>query len=131
MVPEDLRRGLEALKTFKSQVEDVLSTFEGSPGSSSKVADHTIARASFSGAGAFAEAAGLHTAYERAHAQVTSLSQTLGLQIEALQIAVHGADIGFDNLDEELRRRFYEIGSELKQHADKTRSDDKQSKAGY
>lgn len=131
----DLRRGLEALKTFKKRVDGLLSDFEGSAGSSAKVAAHTISRASF-GAGDFAEASGLHGQYERVHEHITSLSKSLALQIEALQIAVQGADIGFDNLEEDLRRRFWEIRTEVnrrqaKTQSDTKRSDDKQFEAGY
>ncbi|MCW7946872.1 hypothetical protein AAW14_34080 [Streptomyces hygroscopicus] len=132
----DLRRGLEALKTFKKRVDGLLANFEGSAGSSAKVAAHTISRPSFSGTGDFAEATGLHTEYERVHEHITTLSKTLRLQIEALQIAVQGADIGFDNLEEDLRRRFWEIRTEVnQQHAaaqsDVQHSNGDQAKAGY
>ncbi|MGP4047229.1 hypothetical protein [Streptomyces sp. 2A115] len=110
----DLKVGLEALATFKKRVDTVLATFEGSPGSSTKVAAQKISRASFSGEGAtFAEATGLYAQYDRVHERLTSLSKTLGLQIEALWIAVHGAEIGFGNLEEEQRRRFWEIQSQV------------------
>lgn len=109
----DLRRGLEALTTFKKRVDGVLSNFEGSAGSSTKVGAHTISPASFCGTGNFGEAKGLHTQYERVHERVTSLSKSLGLQIEALRIAVHGADVGFDNLEEKLRHRFWEIRTQI------------------
>lgn len=132
----DLRRGLEALKTFKKRVDGLLSNFEGSAAGSAKVAAHTISRASFSGTGDFAEAGGLHTEYERVHQHITSLSKSLGLQIEALQIAVHGADIGFDNLEEDLRRRFWEIRTEIDRKHSEATSDVRhsygdQAKAGY
>ncbi|MFE9768561.1 hypothetical protein ACFYPC_29290 [Streptomyces sp. NPDC005808] len=94
-------------------MDTVLSNFEGSPGSSSKVAAHALTEASFCGTGRFGEAKGLHAEYERVHERLTSLSKSLGLQMEALWIAVHGADIGFDNLEEDLRKRFYEIQTEI------------------
>jgi hypothetical protein len=132
----DLRRGLEALKTFKTRVDTLLTTFEGSAAGSQKVAMHVLSRASFCGQGEFAEATGLHTQYARVHERITSLSKSLALQIEAMQIAVHGADVGFDKLDDDLRRRFHEIRTEINDqlaeaHADHKRSDHKQAKAGY
>ncbi|MER5180194.1 hypothetical protein ABT009_17770 [Streptomyces sp. NPDC002896] len=138
----DLKRGLEALKTFKKRVDDVLINFEDSPGSSTKVAAQKISRASFSGTGKFDEASALYSQYERVHERLTSLSKTLGLQIEAMRIAVHGADVGFDNLEEELRQRFARIQAEVhRDHQDgqrekagvpeQQRSDNKQSRAGY
>jgi hypothetical protein len=82
----------------------------GPAGSSAQVGEERVSRAALSGGGhAFPEADGLFTQYNRVHERLTSLSKLLGQQIEALGIAVHGADIGFDNLDEELRRRFHAI----------------------
>lgn len=132
----DLRRGLEALKTFRKRVDALLRNFEGSPGSSSKVAAHALSATSFCGKGEFAEATGLHREYERVHERITSLSKSLALQIEAMQIAVHGADVGFDNLEDDLRRRFHEIRTEINEqqaeaHPDQKRTDQQQSKTGY
>lgn len=115
MLPaEGLKVGLEALGTFKKRVDAVLSAFEGSPGSPQKIAAHALSEASFSGAGGFAEAKGLHSQYERVHERLTTLSKNLGLQIEAMQIAVMGADGNFSNIEEEQRRRFHEIGAEIR-----------------
>ena len=140
---------MEALTTFKKRVDGVLSNFEDSPASATKVGAHTISQASFCGTGNFGEAKGLHAQYERVHERLTSLSKSLGLQIEALQIAVHGADVGFDNLEEELRHRFWEIQTRVsREHAEaerekaaaeaakhggpeEKRSDDTTSEAGY
>ncbi|MET9364020.1 hypothetical protein ABZX93_24335 [Streptomyces sp. NPDC006632] len=124
----DLSRGLEALKTFKGRVDTVLTTFEESHGSATKLASHQIPRASFSAAGAaFPEADGLYTQYHRVHEHLTSLSKSLSLQIEAMGIAVHGADVGFDNLDEETRQRFWAIQSKIDYDADTA----KRAKAGH
>ncbi|MGW0578421.1 hypothetical protein ACWD25_21185 [Streptomyces sp. NPDC002920] len=116
MLPADMagfKVSLEALGTFKKRVDAVLSSFEGSAGSAKKVGAHSLSAASFSGAGDFGEAKGLHTQYERVHERLTALSKSLGLQIEAMQIAVLGAHGDFSNLDEEQRRRFWEIQTEI------------------
>ncbi|RAJ54347.1 MULTISPECIES: hypothetical protein [unclassified Streptomyces] len=140
MRPDDgtggLKVGLEALKTFKTRVDSVLKTFEGSPGSAKKVAMHTITAASFCGDGGFPEATGLHSQYTRVHDRLMTLSQSLTLQIEAMQIAVHGADVGFDNLDLEQRRRFHEIRTQINEqfddaHEHQKRTDDKQADGGF
>ncbi|MFF3917037.1 hypothetical protein ACFYZB_26805 [Streptomyces sp. NPDC001852] len=138
----DLRRGLEALKTFKSRVDGLLDTFERSPGDPKKVGTHKLSVASFCGRGEFAEATDLHSNYQTVHDQITSLSQTLKLQIEAMQIAVHGADIGYDKLEDDLRRRFHEIRTQVNKQIDEQdaesqkstqqkRTDQNQSKTGY
>ncbi|MGW7070731.1 hypothetical protein ACWGII_34885 [Streptomyces sp. NPDC054855] len=106
----DLKRGLEALKTFRRRVNTLLTEFEGSAGGSSKVGGYKLSRGSFSGGGsAFPAADGLYSQYDQVHERLTSLSKMLGDQIDAMGIAVHGADVGFDNLDEDLRQRFWAI----------------------
>ncbi|MFE9925945.1 hypothetical protein ACFYQA_31590 [Streptomyces sp. NPDC005774] len=110
----DLRRGVMALSTFKKRVDDLLSTFEESPGGPSKVRAHSLPEAAF-GSGAFPEGKQLHLEYERVHERITALSKSLGLQLEAMQIAVHGVDVTFDNLEDEQRYRFHEIRTEVNQ----------------
>ncbi|MDX2683319.1 hypothetical protein [Streptomyces soliscabiei] len=108
----DVRRGYMALSTFKKRVDDLLTAFEKSAGGSAKVGDHNLSEATF-GAGNFPEAKALHLQYARVHERITALSKSLGLQLEAMQIAVHGVDVTFDNLEEELRYRFHEIRTEV------------------
>ncbi|MFR9799754.1 hypothetical protein ACL02U_28240 [Streptomyces sp. MS06] len=113
----DMRRGLMALSTFKKRVDDLLTTLEGSPGGAAKIAAHDLSTAAF-GTGDFPEAASLHLEYRRVHERITTLSRTLGLQLEAMQIAVHGVDVTFDNLEDDLRYRFHEIRTEVNQARD-------------
>ncbi|MCH0560860.1 fungal transcription factor regulatory middle homology region domain-containing protein [Streptomyces sp. MUM 16J] len=112
----DLRRGLGALEIFQKRVHDALSTFESSPGASPNIARHAIGRASFSGANVpFTEAHILYVQYKQVHERLTRLSKSLGLHIEALRLAVKAADTDYDDVDEEVRRRFWEIQSHLHQ----------------
>ncbi|MEU2286439.1 hypothetical protein ABZ614_31690 [Streptomyces sp. NPDC013178] len=113
----DVRRGLMALSTFKKRVDDLLKDFEESAGGSSKVGTHSLSQTAF-GMGNFPEAKALHLEYERVHERITALSKSLGLQLEAMQIAVHGVDVTFDNLEEDLRYRFHEIRAEVNQERD-------------
>lgn len=111
----DLKRGLEALKTFRRRVNTLLTEFEGSAGGSSEVSGYKLTRGSFSGGGsAFPAADGLYSQYNQVHERLTSLSKMLGDQIDAMGIAVHGADVGFDNLDEDLRQRFWAIQTDVR-----------------
>ncbi|MDG9720083.1 hypothetical protein [Streptomyces sp. DH24] len=107
-----------ALSTFKKRVDDLLTAFEESAGGSSKVARHRLSEAAF-GSGRFPEAKALHLEYERVHERITALSKLLSLQMEAMQIAVHGVDVTFDNLEDEQRYRFHEIRTEVNQRRDK------------
>ncbi|MFF5017253.1 hypothetical protein [Streptomyces sp. NPDC001165] len=119
----------DALKKFVGQVDAVLRDLEESPGNSTKVGAQTIRSTSLTSgtASVFPEAHGLYNQYHRVHQKLTDLSKSLHLQIEATGIAVQGAQIGFDNLEEEQRRRFWEIQTQIgqdqdtaqgKQHAD-------------
>ncbi|MFI5805545.1 hypothetical protein [Streptomyces sp. NPDC051561] len=109
----DLERGVGALKQFRARVHAMLAEFENSDAGSRKVASHTLSRAHFAAPGIpFPEADDLHTQYRRVHKGLIDLSRSLSEQIECLDIAVHGAQIGFDNLEEDLRRRFWAIRSE-------------------
>ncbi|WP_328836753.1 hypothetical protein [Streptomyces europaeiscabiei] len=110
----------EALDKFVKRVDAVLRDLETSAGNPTKVGAQTIRSTSLSAGadGVFPEADGLYTQYNRVHQELTSLSKTLHLQIEATAIAVQGAHRGFDNLEEELRQRFYAIQGEIREIQD-------------
>ncbi|PZH15254.1 hypothetical protein C1I97_08680 [Streptomyces sp. NTH33] len=111
----NLEAGGEALTTFMKRVDAVLRDLESSAGNPKRVSAQTIHRASLSsGGGVFSEAHGLYEQYHAVHDKLTSLSRTLHLQIEAIGIAVQGAHRGFGNLEEEQRRRFWEIQAEIR-----------------
>ncbi|WP_446040706.1 hypothetical protein [Streptomyces sp. SID1121] len=112
----DLERGVGALKRFQSRVKDLLADLEGGAAGGTKVAAQTVARTSLSGSNAtFAEADGLYAQYNRVHQSLVSLSRTLGDQIETLSIGVHAAEVGFDNVEESVRRRFAAIQDRIGQ----------------
>ncbi|MFH8611767.1 hypothetical protein ACH4D5_30210 [Streptomyces sp. NPDC018029] len=102
------------MKTFRRRINTILTEFEGSAGSAAKVGAQKVSRASFSGTGSpFPEADGLYSQYDQVHERLTSLSKMLGDQIEAMGIAVHGADVGFDNIEDDLRQRFWAIQTKV------------------
>ncbi|MFE9721322.1 MULTISPECIES: hypothetical protein [Streptomyces] len=110
----NLRRGVGALEQFQKRVNALLADFEGSPAGRSKVAAQRVSRASLSGQNAcFAEADGLYTQYNRVHESLVALSKSLGDQIEYLSLGVHAAAVGFDNVDDDTRRRFHTIQTRL------------------
>ncbi|GAA2322054.1 hypothetical protein OKJ48_18405 [Streptomyces kunmingensis] len=109
----DLKVGAGVLQTFKQRVDKILRDFEGSDGSSSKVGHHTFTQDAVTSAVSFYEAVSLHKEYETIHGRITELSKMLALQIEAMGIASHGAEVGFDNLEEDQRRRFWAIQTKI------------------
>lgn len=112
----DLERGVGALKRFQSRVNALLADLEGGEAGKAKLATQTVPRTSFSGDSKdFLEAEGFFKQYNRVHMELVSLSKSLGDQIEMLTIAVRGAEVGFDNLEEDLRRRFHSIQTRVLQ----------------
>jgi hypothetical protein len=110
----DLERGVGALKNFQTRVNKLLAELEGGAAGNKKVAAQTVARTSLSGSNAtFAEADGLYAQYNRVHQSLVSLSKTLGDQIETLSIGVHAAEVGFDNVEEDVRRRYVRIQTRI------------------
>lgn len=114
----DLERGVGALKKFRSRVDSVLADLEGGDGGTAKVATERVTRASFGVGIPFGEAEDFYREYNRVHKALVSLSKSLGDQIELLTIGVHAADVGYDNVDEEQRRRFHEIQARLDKERD-------------
>jgi hypothetical protein len=111
----NLKVGGDALKQFVKTVDSVLKDLETSAGNPARVGEQTIRHTSLrSGSAAFHEADALYGTFSAVHETLTNLSKTLHLQIEAIGIAVKGAHGTFDNLEEEQRRRFYEIQAEIK-----------------
>ncbi|MFG3112571.1 hypothetical protein [Streptomyces tendae] len=110
----------EALSTFVKRVDSALRNLEGSAGDPTHIGAQRIKPSSLNSGStaAFPEAHALYLQYNRVHEELTSLSKTLHLQIEAIGIAVRGAHVGFDNLEEEQRRRFAQIQTEIKQIED-------------
>lgn len=105
---KDLKVEAESLQTFKTRVDGILRKLEGSAASQGKMAEQRVARTSFGGS-SLGEADALYTQYNRVHDLLTNLSRTLSDQIEAMGIAVQGAKNGFQSLDDDVRRRFWEL----------------------
>ncbi|WLW51821.1 hypothetical protein [Streptomyces sp. YU58] len=117
---KDLEVSGELLKDFVKRVDAVLRQLEGSAGNPTKVSAQGIKKTSLSSgsAPAFPEATNLYDQYHRVHDELTFLSKTLHLQIEATAIAVQGAAHGFESLEEEQRQRFWAIQSEIQDMQD-------------
>ncbi|CAM5531115.1 hypothetical protein GCM10010329_56570 [Streptomyces spiroverticillatus] len=106
----DLARGADALRSFRARVHAMLVAFEDGPAGPGKLAAHRLTRADLGAPNTpFPEADDLYAQYRRVHLGLVKLSRSLTEQIECLSIAVHGAEVGFDNLEEDQRRRFWSI----------------------
>ncbi|MBC9711765.1 hypothetical protein H9Y04_04175 [Streptomyces sp. TRM66268-LWL] len=126
----DLEKGVGALKRFQSRVDTLLSELENSAAGSTKVAEQRLTRAAFSGSNVpFVEADGFFTQYNRVHQSLVKLSRSLGDQIEMLQIAVRASEVGYDNLEEELRQRFYSIQTRVEVERERAEEERKRAEA--
>ncbi|MFG2117035.1 hypothetical protein ACGFRB_31085 [Streptomyces sp. NPDC048718] len=114
----DLKVGVGALKKFRDRVDGIIADLEGGNAGAGKVGMERVTRASFGTGIPFAEAEGFYAEYNRVHKSLVSLSKSLSGQIELLLIGVHAADVGYDNVDNEQRRRFYEIRARLDRERD-------------
>ncbi|KUM91364.1 hypothetical protein AQI88_37510 [Streptomyces cellostaticus] len=109
-----MRRGAEALSKFSDGLTSALTSFKESAGSESSLGRHALGRPSFSGTGIpFSEADDLQGQYGRVHDSLMHMSQTLGLHIEALQLAAQAADATYNGSEDEVRRRFWEIKTQI------------------
>lgn len=112
----DFVKGIAALSNFQKKVNVILADLNKGAGGRTAISEQRVPRGALSGGNApFAEADGLFTQYNRVQQALVDLSRELGLQIEALNIAVHAADVGTNNVDEERRVRFMQIRTALDQ----------------
>ena len=111
---EIVRVQLETLKTFRSRIDGVLSTLEASAAAPKTVGKDRVA-AGHLGNG-FAEADALFATYNHVHDQLETFSGLLSDQIQAMQIAVEGASVGYDHVDLEQRERVWAIHRRTQQY---------------
>ncbi|MFJ8645071.1 hypothetical protein ACIRNI_02925 [Streptomyces sp. NPDC093546] len=124
----DLERGVGALKAFQKDVNALLSDLQGGAGGSSKIAEERVTRESLGHGLAFAEADGFYTQYNRVHQAIVQLSKHLSDQIELYSIAVHAADVGYDNVEEEQRQRYHSILARLDEERDRAEAQAQEQK---
>ncbi|MFB7340833.1 hypothetical protein ACFCZ6_12325 [Streptomyces hydrogenans] len=125
----DLQRGVDALRKFQRDIEHVIENLEKGAGGASTLNQNRVTRAAFGTGIPFAEADGLFTAYEHVHGSLVSLSKSLSGQIELLQIGVHAADVGYDNVEEDQRRQFHSIQARLSKERDEAIEREEQARA--
>ncbi|MFE6224494.1 MULTISPECIES: hypothetical protein [unclassified Streptomyces] len=110
----DLELGVGELKKFRDRVDGVIKNLEGSAGGAAQLGQRRVTRGSLgTGRIAFTEADGFYKEYERVHSSLVALSKSLSGQIELLQIGVHAADVGYQNVEEDQRQRFHDIRARL------------------
>ncbi|MEC4017137.1 hypothetical protein [Streptomyces sp. H27-D2] len=107
---------LETLKKFKGRVDGLLTKLDGSHAAPTRIAEERLTAAHL-GTG-FGEATTLHSTYEHVHGELETFSRLLSDQIEAMGTAVHGARVGYENVDYEHRDRMWAIQTAAEKHYD-------------
>lgn len=112
----------ESMVKFKARIDQLIINLNGSPAGSKKVGAEPLGRGQFGGGGgAWAEAAGLSTAYETVIDQLKQLSKLLADSLEGMGIAVVASKDGFEGLDDDIRRRMRAIHASAEKHYDPRR----------
>ncbi|MFC8274874.1 hypothetical protein ACFUJR_20525 [Streptomyces sp. NPDC057271] len=126
----NLELGVGELKKFRNRVNALLTDLEGGDAGAAKVGVERVTRGSFGTGIPFGEAEGFYAEFNRVHKALVGLSKSLSDQIELLSIGVHAADVGYANVEEEQRRRFYEITARLDKERDEATEREKQARSG-
>ncbi|MGW1886722.1 hypothetical protein [Streptomyces sp. NPDC001970] len=98
------------LVKFKNRVDGLLSRLDASPAAPMRMADGTVPVGDL-GKG-FGEAETLYNVYKRVHEELQNLSKGLAGQIEALGIAVDGSRKGYEQIDDDIKRRMQRIAQQ-------------------
>jgi len=107
----------ESMSSFKARVDELIVKLNGSPAGPDKVAEEPVTRSQFGGE-AWAEAAGLFNAYDTVVDQLKQLSQLLADSMEGMGIAVRSSQVGYEDLEADIRRRMLAIHENTQKHYD-------------
>ncbi|MDQ0984446.1 hypothetical protein [Streptomyces sp. V2I9] len=110
----------QKMKAFKKRVDDLLIALGDSEASPDRMGDGRVARAQL-GAAEFGEAQYLYESYTVVHDELEKLSKALGAQIEGMGLAVHSSQVGYANLDLDIRERMRAINAEAESYYDRER----------
>ncbi|MFE7126063.1 hypothetical protein [Streptomyces sp. NPDC057617] len=113
----DLNVDASELIKFKNRVDGLLTKLDESPAAPTQMEGGQVARGDL-GTG-FSEADELYGVYKRVHTELQNLSQGLAGQIEALGIAVEGSRRGYENIDDDIRRRMQRISQSAQEEYDR------------
>ena len=108
---------LSSFTTFRTRVEELIRDLKGSAAGPDKVGQEQLVRHQLGGGdGAWAEAAGLHSAYETVIGELETLSKLLSDSMEGMAIAVLASHKGYQNIDLDVRDRMAAISAETTKH---------------
>ncbi|MFF9686010.1 hypothetical protein [Streptomyces sp. NPDC014623] len=108
---------LTSFTKFRNRIDELLRDLKESPAGPRKLTEDPISRQQFGGGdNRWAEAASLFVSYETVITELESLSKLLSDCIEGMSIAVLASHNGYENIDDDLRRRMLAISDGVGEH---------------
>ncbi|MCQ4210995.1 MULTISPECIES: hypothetical protein [Streptomyces] len=113
----DVVTELESFTKFQQRVDQLIKDLRESPAGPKKVGHEPLGRTKFGGGHkGWHEADSMFTQYDTVIADLENLSSLLSDSIEAMGIAVLASHKGYDNVDDDVRRRLAAINAETTDH---------------
>ncbi|MEU1860717.1 hypothetical protein [Streptomyces gardneri] len=114
----------DSMETFRKQIEGLIEDLQGSHAEPGKLkAENPVTRTQFGGGGAaWGEAQGAYAAYDGTLSRLVELSGLLNDCLEGLGIAVVASKNGFEEMDDDIKRKMINIHQrtfDAKEKADK------------
>ncbi|WP_052499113.1 hypothetical protein [Streptomyces vietnamensis] len=123
MRTQAVKYSADSMQKFKQGVEDLITQLKGSDASAGKLKADPVSRTQFGGGGAaWSEAQSAYTAYDEVLGKLVQLSGLLNDCLEGLGIAVVASKNGFEEMDDDIKRKMIQIHQrtyDAKQKADK------------
>ncbi|WP_055600224.1 hypothetical protein [Streptomyces aureus] len=110
MSAEAVRYNTESMTEFKKGIDGLIETLTSSEADKSKMKSDPVVRGQFGGGGgAWAEASGVYDSYNNVLRQLTELSGLLKDCLEGVGIAVVASKDGFEQMDDDVKRKMINI----------------------
>ncbi|MER8044230.1 hypothetical protein [Streptomyces sp. NPDC094032] len=100
------------LAHLKDRVDALLTGFEGSNAGPGKIGEDWLEEAALAGPG-FHEAGYLFSSYTVVRDELIKFSKVLGLQMESMKIAIDLSKSGYENIDDDIRRRMRSLNTQI------------------
>ncbi|MEH0544135.1 hypothetical protein ACWGH3_29195 [Streptomyces sp. NPDC054884] len=113
----DMATEFSSVAKFRTRVDELIRDLKGSDAGPNKIGQEQLVRNQLGGGdGAWAEAAGLFTAYGTVISELETLSKLLSDSMEGMGIAVLASHKGYQNIDLDIRDRMAAISAETTEH---------------
>ncbi|MCX4981183.1 hypothetical protein [Streptomyces sp. NBC_00572] len=123
MRAQAVKYSADSMETFRKQVEGLIKELQGSGAGAGQLKADPVTRTQFGGGGAaWGEAQGAYAAYDGTLSRLVELSGLLNDCLEGLGIAVVASKNGFEEMDDDIKRKMIDIHQrtfDAKEKADK------------